>query len=92
MSDGRLVVNGLGIEDFTEWEGKRSPLKAIREKCLDCSNDQRDEVKFCQVKKCPLYPFRIGKNPFAAKRVMTEEQRKAASKRLSEMREKRNQK
>lgn len=41
-----------------------SPLKAIRAKCLDCSNQQIYEVKLCPVKRCALYPFRMGKNPF----------------------------
>jgi len=40
-----------------------SPLKAIRKKCLDCSSDQPSEVKYCAFKECPLYPFRMGKNP-----------------------------
>ena len=39
-------------------------LKAIREKCLDCSGGSRAEVKDCLVPKCALYPFRLGKNPW----------------------------
>lgn len=40
-----------------------TPLKAIREKCLDCSAQQPSEVKHCPVTKCALWPFRLGKNP-----------------------------
>ena len=66
-------------------EYKHNPVKAIREKCLECSNGQPSEVKCCPVEKCPLYPFRLGKNPFR-KREMTEEQRKAVGDRLREAR------
>ena len=40
-----------------------TPLKAIRAKCLDCSNDQRKEVKECPITKCPIWPYRMGKRP-----------------------------
>ena len=40
-----------------------TPLKSIRLKCLDCSGGLRKEVKLCPIKDCPLYPFRMGKNP-----------------------------
>ena len=67
-------------------EYKTNPVKAIREKCLECSNGQPSEVKCCPVEKCPLYPFRLGKNPFRQKREMTEEQKKAVRDRLREAR------
>ena len=51
-----------------------NPLRAIREKCLDCSCQQPIEVKECTVKTCALYPFRMGVNPYRAKRVMSPEQ------------------
>lgn len=40
-----------------------TPLKAIRAKCLDCVCGQLQEVRLCPCKDCPLYPFRMGKNP-----------------------------
>ena len=40
-----------------------TPLRAIRAKCLDCSNNQPKEVRFCQTTKCPLFVYRFGKNP-----------------------------
>lgn len=40
-----------------------TPIKAIRKKCLQCSNDQPKEVKECPIKTCPLYPYRIGRRP-----------------------------
>ena len=54
-----------------------SPIKAIRAKCMDCCYDQREEVKLCPAKDCPLWPFRMGKNPNRS-RNMTDEQRRAA--------------
>ena len=51
-----------------------NPLRAIREKCLDCSCQQPIEVKECTVATCALYPFRLGVNPYRAKRVMSPEQ------------------
>lgn len=42
---------------------KVTPLKAIRLKCLDCSAGSRHEVKHCVIPDCPLYAFRMGKNP-----------------------------
>jgi len=40
-----------------------TPLKAIRLKCLDCVCDVPKEVRLCPATDCPLYPFRMGKNP-----------------------------
>lgn len=44
-------------------EKRISPLKAIRLKCLDCCCGSSNEVKLCTAAQCPLYPFRLGKNP-----------------------------
>ena len=40
-----------------------TPMKAIRAKCLDCCCNSSNEVRLCAVEKCPLYPYRFGKNP-----------------------------
>ena len=39
------------------------PTKAIRAKCLDCCGGHASAVKLCPCEKCPLHPFRLGKNP-----------------------------
>lgn len=70
--------------DYMDYE--TNPVKAIRKKCLDCSCGSNNEVKECLVTTCPIYPFRLGKNPFRQKREMTEEQRKAIGDRLRESR------
>ena len=54
----------------------KSPIKAIRAKCLDCSYDNYAEVKRCQVPECILYPFRFGKNPYSKKKLSSEHLRK----------------
>lgn len=61
----------------------KSPIKAIRLKCLDCSALQESEVKLCPVTDCPLYEFRMGKNPYVKRRELTEEQRKEIGERLN---------
>ena len=65
-----------------------SPLKAIRAKCIVCCLIERQisEVKLCPSVKCPLHPFRMGKNPFRAKREYTDEQRATMAERLSKIR------
>lgn len=66
-----------------------SPLKAIREKCIDCVCGQIKEVKLCESETCPLWPFRMGKNPYRTKREYTDEQRQEMAERLANAREKR---
>lgn len=64
----------------------KSPLKAIREKCLDCCCEQSSEVRLCTCADCPLYDFRFGKNPHRAKREYTDEQKAALVERLKHKR------
>ena len=56
-------------------------LRAIKLKCLDCSSYNTNEIKECPVNLCPLYPFRLGKNPFR-KRELSEEERTKLSERM----------
>lgn len=64
-----------------------SPLKAIRFFCLDCCGGSSNEVKLCTAPNCALYHFRFGKNPFRAKRELSEEQRAEMVERLKKARE-----
>lgn len=71
----------------------KNPVKAIRAKCLDCCCGHPSEVAICTATKCPLFPFRYGKNPYRTKRELTEEQKEAqaailAKARLSNRQEK----
>lgn len=40
-----------------------TPLKAVRAKCLECCCGNRAEVRRCHIGDCPLYPYRLGRNP-----------------------------
>jgi len=43
-----------------------TPVKAIRRKCLECSN--RKMIRECPEAACPLFIYRMGCNP-ARKRI-----------------------
>ena len=43
-----------------------TPIKSIREKCLDCTAGSRKEIRLCPVIQCALYPYRFGKRPTQA--------------------------
>jgi hypothetical protein len=40
---------------------KNTPLRAIRQHCLECSGHYKKEVKKCLIIDCPLYQYRFGK-------------------------------
>ena len=42
---------------------KIPPTKAIRLHCIGCSGGNMAEVKRCEMDDCPLYNYRMGKNP-----------------------------
>ena len=70
-------INSINTKEEFDQEVKENinVLRAIRLKCYDCSSYQSNEVRDCIVTTCPLYPFRLGKNPFR-KKELTEEKRK----------------
>jgi hypothetical protein len=50
-------------------EGEKYPSKlgrrdAIRRRCIDCNGGELSEVRFCQAIECPLWPFRMGDDPY----------------------------
>lgn len=47
----------------------KTALKAIRAKCLNCSNNQFIEVRRCPVKRCPLWGYRTGHKPKGNKTI-----------------------
>ena len=70
-------------EEFKqEVSENRNVLRAIRLKCYDCSAYQINEVNNCSITTCPLYSFRLGKNPFL-RREMTDEEKKEIRDRLT---------
>lgn len=42
---------------------KRTPIKAIRVKCLDCCCGQAQEVRLCIDEECPLWEYRMAIDP-----------------------------
>lgn len=73
-------IEDTELEDAETEDGNTkvmTPMKAIRAKCLDCCAGQYSEVKMCPCTTCPLYDFRLGKNPNRKPRNLTEEQREA---------------
>ncbi len=40
-----------------------TPIKAIRLHCIECSQGLLKEVRLCEEEHCPLFPYRMGKNP-----------------------------
>ena len=64
-----LCFHGLRLSESTQTDyggenmAKLTPSKAIRAKCLECSNGQFKEVRLRPVKNCPLYEYRNGHRP-----------------------------
>jgi hypothetical protein len=54
---GRAVLEAAGLSGG-------SLRKVIRAKCLDCCCNQQAEVGRCTAVACPLWPYRMGTNPF----------------------------
>ena len=59
---------------------KATLLKTIRARCMDCCGYQPDEVKLCPAEDCPLWPFRLGKDPYKTPRQLSPAQRDVLSK------------
>lgn len=64
-----------------------SPLEAIKDFCMECCGYQRDEVKTCSAPMCPLYEFRLGKNPYRKTKDYTEEELEKLRERVKKARE-----
>ena len=77
-----------GLKDRVVKAGDLTPMKAIRYKCIDCSGGSTHEVKLCVCADCPLWPFRLGHNPFRRERQLTPDQRTAIAQRFATARSK----
>ena len=65
-----------------------TPVKAIRKYCLQCSGDSPKEVRLCVIPECPLYPFRLGRNPNRKGRVLSEDEKQEIRDRFNKARKK----
>tara|TARA_Y100000310_G_scaffold103891_1_gene102224 strand:+ start:451 stop:687 length:237 start_codon:yes stop_codon:yes gene_type:complete len=57
-------------------------IKAIKDRCYDCSGKNYYEVKMCVCPDCPLYPYRMGLNSQEAK--ITRENSEKSAENVSE--------
>jgi len=73
-------------EILSRYHRERNPLKALRERCLDCCCGNASEVRKCVSVECPSWPFRMGVNPFRQKLVLSAEQKEAMAERLAKAR------
>lgn len=73
MADRSEIATRTGLrrEGRAKTLGIPKPLKAIRLKCLDCTNHQVQEIRDCTITTCALWPYRMGKYPKAAVTVNT---------------------
>ena len=46
----------------------KTPLKAIREHCINCAHGSIKRVKYCDI-DCVLFPWRFGKHPYRKKKT-----------------------
>ncbi|HEC87931.1 MAG TPA: hypothetical protein ENI52_01285 [Thermoplasmata archaeon] len=53
-----------------------TPCKAIRLFCIDCCGGNRKGPRRCQDKECPLYAFRLGRNPNYSKKISSHSNKK----------------
>jgi hypothetical protein len=54
--------------------GGATPLEALRQACVECCNGSYAEVRACAATACPLWLFRLGRNPTAVERAALVEQ------------------
>jgi hypothetical protein len=60
--DARPETGGAG-------QSAPTPLRALRQHCVECCNGNFAEVRACAAQSCALWLFRLGRNPTAAERA-----------------------
>ena len=71
---------------FSYRMGKKIPVRVFRAFCLQCTGGSSNLVLECETESCPVYPYRMGKNP--AKKgqgASTETMKKAREQRKSRL-------
>lgn len=46
----------------------KNPITAIRAFCIECMGGYVDEIERCTAPRCPLFPYRYGKDPARSER------------------------
>lgn len=54
----KLVPRLYRVLMYDVFNGKNSYAKAVKAKCLDCAQYQKNEIKKCAVITCPLFEMR----------------------------------
>ena len=57
-----VEVNFSSESKMAQEDSKSEVMRSIRKNCLDCGGIV-DEVKYCSVLTCPLWPYRFGCTP-----------------------------
>lgn len=75
-SDGGNLIGRhpreVPIDLLRKLPAPKSPLKALRAKCIDCSGGNSAEVRKCTAVFCDLWPYRMGFGPYHARASVTE--------------------
>jgi hypothetical protein len=72
MANQELAMNHKELKKY------KSPLKAIREKCVECMGGRESDgyvkrISECVSADCPIYEFRFGKNPYHIQNLSLEQ-------------------
>ena len=67
-ADGTVVGQDprrLSTDELRELGHRGKPLlQAMRRRCIDCCGGKKDEVRRCTAVACPLWPYRMGTDPW----------------------------
>jgi len=85
--------NKVNTTDYSKPENRKTPVRSMRLKCLDCCGWNRAEVTKCEITTCPLWPYRNGRNPGYKERRknITLSEKKKLTKQLAVARKKKSQ-
>lgn len=61
------LPGSLGTDVLRLLGHPESPIRAIRLACIECCGGSVGEVRKCTAVECPLWPMRMGTNPFYGK-------------------------
>jgi hypothetical protein len=73
VKDLKAQIHDRPIEDSNtkaSFKRIRNQGTGIRAFCITCMGGQPVEVRLCPATHCPLWPFRLGNNPFFGKTLM----------------------
>ena len=86
QADGAEMIGKLPSDVPSEILSQKfraqNPLKALREKCVDCCCGDSSEVRKCVAVDCALWPFRMRTNPFRKRRELSVDEKRIRAERL----------